>query len=202
MIDAVERGDPDQRRWYVRLLGEDKDVWTAWWTLDQRMFRYETFLMPSPEENRATFFEHLLVRNRELTGMSLEIGEEEAVFLAGSLPVRAVTEADLDRILGSMWAYVERIFRPALRIGFVATFRRLIAFQHISCNIIRAGGGDDRSGKCGLAPPSAPWPPVPLPSAHDHGDEAPDDRRRKDGRGTPRRSCPRRRGGLRPRHCT
>ena len=122
MIDAVERGDPDQRRWYVRLLGEDKDVWTAWWTLDQRMFRYETFLMPSPEENRATFFEHLLVRNRELTGMSLEIGEEEAVFLTGSLPVRAVTEAELDRILGSMWAYVERIFRPALRIGFPRHF--------------------------------------------------------------------------------
>ena len=118
MIDAVERGAPGERRWYVRLLGEEKDVWTAWWTLDQRTFRYETFLMPAPEDNEGAFYEHLLIRNRELTGMHLEIGEEHAVFLAGSLPVRAVSEADLDRILGSMWAYVERIFRPALRIGF------------------------------------------------------------------------------------
>ena len=93
-------------------------MWTAWWTLDQRTFRYETFLMPAPEENEGAFYEHLLIRNRELTGMHLEIGDEHAVFLAGSLPVRAVSEADLDRILGSMWAYVERIFRPALRIGF------------------------------------------------------------------------------------
>jgi len=118
LIDAVERGASGERRWYVRLLGEEKDVWTAWWTLDQRTFRYETFLMPAPEENEGAFYEHLLIRNRELTGMHLEIGDEHAVFLAGSLPVRAVSEADLDRILGSMWAYVERIFRPALRIGF------------------------------------------------------------------------------------
>ncbi len=122
MIDAVERGGPGERRWYVRLLGEEKDVWTAWWTINQRTFRYETFLMPAPEENEQAFYKHLLVRNRELTGMNLEIGEEQAIFLAGSLPVRAVTDADLDRILGSMWAYVEKVFRPALRIGFASRF--------------------------------------------------------------------------------
>ncbi len=118
MIDAVERGGPGERRWYVRLLGEEKDVWTAWWTINQRTFRFETFLMPAPEENKQAFYEHLLIRNRELTGMNLEIGEEQAIFLAGSLPVQAVTDADLDRVLGSMWAYVEKVFRPALGIGF------------------------------------------------------------------------------------
>jgi len=122
MIDAVERGAPGERRWYVRLLGEEKDVWTAWWTVNQRTFRYETFLMPAPEENEKEFYEHLLVRNRSLTGMNLEIGEEHAIFLAGSMPVQSVTDADLDRVLGSMWAYVEKIFRPALRIGFASRF--------------------------------------------------------------------------------
>lgn len=122
MIDAVERGAPGERRWYVRLLGDDKDVWTAWWTLNQWTFRYETFLMPAPEENEREFYEHLLVRNRDLTGMNLEIGDEHAIFLAGSLPVRAVDEGELDRVLGSMWAYVEKVFRPALRIGFASRF--------------------------------------------------------------------------------
>jgi len=121
-VDAVERGEPRQRRWYVRVLGDDKDVWTAWFTLGQRTLRFETYLMPSPEENSAEFYAHLLRRNRILTGMSLHIGEEDAIFLAGSLPVAAVTEAELDRILGSMWAYVERIFKPALRIGFESRF--------------------------------------------------------------------------------
>ena len=125
-IDAVERGERavghQQRLWYVRLLGEEKDVWTAYWTINQRTFRFETYLMPAPEENEGAFYEHLLIRNRELTGMNLEIGDEHAIFLAGSLPVKAVTEDDLDRVLGSMWAYVERVFRPALRIGFAPHF--------------------------------------------------------------------------------
>jgi hypothetical protein len=126
MIDAVEKGERgvghQQRLWYVRLLGEEKDVWTAYWTINQRMFRFETYLMPAPEENEQEFYEHLLIRNRELTGMHLEIGDEHAVFLAGSLPLAAVTIAELDRVLGSMWAYVEKVFRPALRIGFASRF--------------------------------------------------------------------------------
>lgn len=120
MLEAVERSTDDLVRWFVRVRGEEKDVWTAWWTLGQRTFGFETFLMPAPEENEAQFYEHLLVRNRKLTGLALEIGEEHAVFLRGSLPVAAVTEAELDRVLGSMWAAVELIFRPALRIGFAS----------------------------------------------------------------------------------
>ena len=126
MIDAVEKGEREvghqQRLWYVRLLGEEKDVWTAYWTINQRMFRFETFVMPAPEENEQAFYKHLLMRNRELTGMNLEIGDEHAIFLAGSLPIAAVNDAELDRVLGSMWAYVERVFRPALRIGFASRF--------------------------------------------------------------------------------
>ncbi len=121
-IDAVERDTGDDVRWFVRLLGEEKDVWTAWLTLGQRTLRYETFLMPAPEENEAAFYAHLLRRNRKLTGLNLEIGDEEAIFLAGSLPVVAVTDAELDRILGSMWAAVELTFKPALRIGFASRF--------------------------------------------------------------------------------
>ncbi|MBT5140144.1 MAG: hypothetical protein HOH36_04760 [Acidimicrobiaceae bacterium] len=121
-IDAFERDTGDLARWYVRLLGEEKDIWTAWLTLGQRTLRYETYVMPAPEENEGEFYAHLLRRNHKLTGLSLEIGEEEAVFLAGSIPVAAVTDIELDRILGSMWAAVELVFKPALRIGFASRF--------------------------------------------------------------------------------
>lgn len=117
-IDAVERGPVGERRWYVRIHGEEKDVWTIWFVLGQRTLRFETYLIPAPEENHARFYEHLLRRNRALTGMALAIGDEDAIFLAGSLAVRHVDDDALDRILGSMYAYVERLFRPALRIGF------------------------------------------------------------------------------------
>jgi hypothetical protein len=122
IVAAVERGERSERRWYVRVLGESKDVFTIWFTLGQRTLQYETYVMPAPDENHAQFYEHLLRRNRKITGMSFSIGEEDAVFLAGSLPVHALTERELDRILGSVYHYVEQFFRPALRIGFASRF--------------------------------------------------------------------------------
>jgi hypothetical protein len=55
--------------------------------------------------------------------MAFAVGAEEAVFLVGALPLSSVNEAQLDRVIGSTWAYVERTFRPALRIGFASRFR-------------------------------------------------------------------------------
>ena len=127
MIAAVERGAPGERRWYVRLLGEQKDTFTIWFTLGQRTLHHETYVMPAPEEDHARFYEHLLVRNLELHGWAFAIGEEQAVFLVGALDVAPLLdgphlEDELDRVLGSGWGYVERCFRPALRIGFASRF--------------------------------------------------------------------------------
>jgi hypothetical protein len=121
-VAAVDRGEPGQRRWYVRLRGEQKDTFTIWFTLRQRTLHYETYVMPAPEENHELFYEHLLQRNVKLFGASFAIGEEHAVFLVGQLPVDAIDPDELDRILGSMYAYVEQFFRPALRIGFASRF--------------------------------------------------------------------------------
>jgi Putative bacterial sensory transduction regulator len=122
MIGAVDRGEPGERRWYVRLVGEQKDTFTLWFRLGQRTLQYETYVMPAPEEDHARFFEHLLVRNRTLHGWAFAVGEESAIFLVGALAASAVDEDELDRIVGSGWAYVERCFQPALRIGFASRF--------------------------------------------------------------------------------
>ena len=122
-IAAVERGPEGSRRWYVRVTGDEKEVWTIWFALGQRTLHYETYLVPAPEENHARFYEHLLRRNRRLTGLKLEIGPEDAVFLSGSTPVPQVTSGALDGILGSMYAATELIFRPAMRIGYASKFR-------------------------------------------------------------------------------
>jgi Putative bacterial sensory transduction regulator len=122
MLAAVVRGEPGERRWYLRVNGEEKDVFTVWLTLRQRTLAYETYVMPAPEENHAAFYEHLLRRNRKLVGAAFCIGDEDAVFLAGHLPNGSVDEDELDRILGSLYEWTERFFRPALRIGFASRF--------------------------------------------------------------------------------
>jgi hypothetical protein len=121
-IAAVDRGEPGDRRWYVRMAGEQKDTFTIWFTLGQRTLRYETYVMPAPEENHREFYEHLLRRNLKLYGAAFAIGEEDAVFLLGQLANEAITDDELDRVLGSLYQWVEQFFRPALRIGFASRF--------------------------------------------------------------------------------
>jgi hypothetical protein len=121
-LAAVDR-DPEATRWFVRLRGDEKDFTTVWFTLGQRTLHFETYVMPAPEENHAAFYEHLLRRNRACNGVAFCIGDEDAIYLQGRLPVTAVDERELDRILGSMYAYVEQFFRPAMRIGFASRFR-------------------------------------------------------------------------------
>jgi hypothetical protein len=124
VVAAIERDrESGERRWFVRVHGEEKDVFTIWFTLRQRTLHYETYVMPAPEENPAELYEHLLRRNRQLYGLAFAIGDEDAVFLMGRLANDAVTPDELDRVLGSLYEWVERTFRPAMRIGFATRFK-------------------------------------------------------------------------------
>tara|TARA_Y100001970_G_scaffold144892_1_gene177997 strand:- start:32607 stop:33092 length:486 start_codon:yes stop_codon:yes gene_type:complete len=114
----VSRDEDVERRWYARLEGEERDVTTVWLTLGQRTLKYETYFLPYPEDNKEKVFELLLRRNYDLVGAQFGIGPEEAIFLTGELPFHAVDENELDRILGSMWEYVERYWHAALKMGF------------------------------------------------------------------------------------
>lgn len=123
MVASLESDVAGPRTWYVRLLGETKDAIAIEFSLGQRTLAYETYLMPSPEENHADFYQHLLVRNRKQYGASFVIGQEDGIYLQGQLDNRLIrTDGELDRVLGSIWSYVEQCFQPALRIGFASRF--------------------------------------------------------------------------------
>jgi Putative bacterial sensory transduction regulator len=128
MVAAIDRGTSDdsalgEPRWYVRLVGEEKDFVTVWLTLGQRTLRYESYVMPEPEEHRHEVAELLLRRNDSLTGVHFSIGAEDAVYLRGSIPDTAITAAEIDRVLGMMYTTVEANFRALIRLGFASRFR-------------------------------------------------------------------------------
>ncbi len=114
---------PEDRRWLVRMHGEDKAVITVWLTLRERTLHYETYFMPAPEEDVERCWEYLLRLNNRLYAMRFAIGAEDAVYLVGQLPLKAVDTAELDRIIGAAYAYTEQYFRAALAIGFGSRFR-------------------------------------------------------------------------------
>lgn len=121
-VDKQAEAATDTRRWIVRVTGDEKDFFAIWYTLRQRTLHYETHVMPAPEENPAGLYEHLLRRNLRFNGAAFAIGAEDAVYLVGQLPIHALDEGELDRTLGSLYAYVEQCFRPAMRIGFASRF--------------------------------------------------------------------------------
>lgn len=127
VIAAIDRGEVssgggDEPRWYVRMRGEEKEFITVWLTLGQRTLRYETYVMPAPDENAELVYENLLRRNETLVGLHFAIGIEDAVFLRGDLPLAALVEGELDRIVGSLYATTELVFQGLLRIGFSSRF--------------------------------------------------------------------------------
>lgn len=117
-----ERIPGDQRWWFLRVTGEEKDVYTIRWYLRQRTLHWETYFMPAPEENAEQLYAHLLRRNLKMYGGAFCIGEEDAVFLVGQLDRSMIGPDELDRVLGSVWTWVEQYFKPALRIGFASRF--------------------------------------------------------------------------------
>ena len=124
VVTNVER-DPDVDRWYVRARGEAKLVTTVWFTVRERTLHFESYFLPSPEENTGEFYEYLLRTNARLYGMRFSIGGEDATYLTGLVPLVGIVaggEPELDRILGSVYAASEECFATAGRIGFPRRF--------------------------------------------------------------------------------
>ena len=121
-IAAVDRGEGDVLRWYVRMTGDEKDFTTVWFTLGQRTLRHETYVMPAPEENDRELYLSLLRRNERLVGAHFSIGDEDAVFLRGEVPNDGIDRDTVDRILGTVYSTVEQSFGALIRIGFASRF--------------------------------------------------------------------------------
>lgn len=124
---AIDRGTSDETsfgepRWYVRLAGESKEIVTIWLTLGQRTLRYETYVMPAPEDNAAELADQLLRRNDRLVGAHFSVGHEDASYLRGAIPDSAVTTDELDRVVGTLYQTVEHAFPAMIRLGFARRF--------------------------------------------------------------------------------
>lgn len=120
LIEAVDHDDTGERRWFVRMAGEERDHTTVWLHLRQRMLHHESYVLPAPVDDPAAFYEHLLRRNIRLRGVAFAVGEEDAAYLVGEVPHAGLDRDGIDRLLALHHEAVERCFRPALGIGFAS----------------------------------------------------------------------------------
>ena len=63
-------------------------------------------------------------RNADLLGMGFALGDEDAVYLVGRVPVSRVDDYELDRIVGASLAYTDECFPTAMTLGYEGRYRR------------------------------------------------------------------------------
>lgn len=124
-VVAVESDGPS--RWMIRLTGSARDYTTIWFTVGERTLQYETYFVPDPSENHDELYRYLLTRSAALYCSRFSLADDRDAFITGQMPLAAVDEAEVDRIVGCHYTYVETLWRPAMVIAFGARFGDALA---------------------------------------------------------------------------
>jgi hypothetical protein len=113
----------------VRLEGEHKLATMTWLIAGDHSLQVEAFFCRQPDENHAAFYRFLLERSSRMYGVHFALDRTGDVYLTGRLPLAAITEAEIDRLLGCVLSYSDEAFNEALMIGFASAIRREWAWR-------------------------------------------------------------------------
>jgi hypothetical protein len=113
----------------VQLPGEAKLRTTCSLVLGEHTLSAMAFVVRRPDENHEAFYRWLLARNLRLPGVAFALDRLGDVFLVGKLPVAAVTEENLDELLGSVLATADSGFNDLLALGFLSSMKREWAWR-------------------------------------------------------------------------
>ena len=124
-LEYEQHGD----RFVVALPGEKRLKTACWLTIGAHALEVEAFVMRRPDENRERVYEFLLQRNVRMYGVSWAIDGNGDVYLAGRLPLAAVSAEEIDRLLGAVLEYSDGTFNTLLELGFGSSIRREWAWR-------------------------------------------------------------------------
>jgi len=87
------------------------------------------FVIRKPDENIEKVHEWLLQKNASMYCVAFAINELGDIYLVGRLPFSAVTDVELDRVIGAVLQYSDSSFNPLLELGFTSAIRREWAWR-------------------------------------------------------------------------
>lgn len=120
---------PADGQFFVKLPGEHKLATYAWFVLGQHALLVEAFVCRRPDENAEEFYRFLLRRNARLYALGFCLDEAGDVYLVARLPLHAITEDEVDRLLGAVLSYADETFDTLLEIGFATSIRKEWAWR-------------------------------------------------------------------------
>jgi hypothetical protein len=87
------------------------------------------FVIRKPDDNEAAVHAWCMAKNATLYGIAFAINELHDIFLVGRLPISAVTDREIDRLVGAVLQASDSSFNPLLEIGFANAIRREWAWR-------------------------------------------------------------------------
>jgi hypothetical protein len=142
----LEWEQPDDDTFVVELPGERKLKTVCSLVVGDHSLSVNAFVVRRPDENAERVYRWLLERNARAYGLAYAIDPLGDVYLVGRLPVQAVTEAEVDRLLGAVHELADGAFNTLLELGFSSAIRKewewrtsrgestanLAAFRHLA----------------------------------------------------------------------
>jgi hypothetical protein len=142
---GLEYDHPTENTFLVSLPGTTKLATHCALIVGDHTLSVNAFVIRKPDENAGDVHAWCMLKNASMYGIAFATNELGDIYLVGRLPLGAVNEIELDRLLGSVLQYADNAFNPLLELGFADAIRRewawrvsrgeslsnLDAFQHL-----------------------------------------------------------------------
>ncbi|MEU5516127.1 YbjN domain-containing protein [Streptomyces griseoaurantiacus] len=125
----LEWESPEPGAYVVKLPGTRKLSTTLSLRLGRHALSLNAFVVRHPDENEAGVHRWLLERNLKLYGVAYAVDRLGDIYLAGKVPLAAVTPEELDRLLGSVLEAADGDFNTLLELGFASAIRKEYAWR-------------------------------------------------------------------------
>jgi len=119
----------DHRTFMVTLPGTSKLETHCALTIGDHSRGVSAFVIRKPDENLAEVHEWMLKRNASMYAVAFALNELGDIYLVGRLSHAAVTDSELDKVIGSVLQYADGAFNPLLELGFSSAIRREWAWR-------------------------------------------------------------------------
>ncbi len=132
--DFLESHDLDfekasENTFMLTLPGEKKLQTHVALVIGDHSLSINAFVIRKPDENVEKVHEWLLQKNASMYCVAFAINELGDIYLVGRLPFSAVTDVELDRVIGAVLQYSDSSFNPLLELGFTSAIRREWAWR-------------------------------------------------------------------------
>ena len=125
----LEYEHKDANTFLVTLPGEKKLQTHCALVVGDHSLSINAFVIRKPDDNAEQVHAWCMLKNASMYGIAFATNEIGDIFLVGRLPLFAVNERELDRLIGSVLQYSDNSFNPLLELGFANAIRREWAWR-------------------------------------------------------------------------